>query len=216
MLLCALAPVKQATHRKSQSSKLNINVPAAGRGVLLEICSFSTHTSMQHRCLVVTAAWTRPGQLQCPSHCQQHHLSRKPALAHSSALRCSSAAQPSYNGDASEPRAAPRQPRNFVQKARNWIFGGPIDKQRLQELGLGAFISYGFVSNVTYGAVFVIGWASHVAATGVRIESRCRLVHAAQCGPLCMHGAGHSVLVPRDQHVPDMHALHTCAAASAV
>eukprot|EP01025_Chloroclados_australasicus_P052824 TRINITY_DN6172_c0_g1_i1.p2 TRINITY_DN6172_c0_g1~~TRINITY_DN6172_c0_g1_i1.p2 ORF type:complete len:224 (-),score=13.01 TRINITY_DN6172_c0_g1_i1:226-843(-) len=53
-----------------------------------------------------------------------------------------------------------------LQRVTRWIFGGPVDKEKLKSLGLGAFVAYGFVSNVTYGACFTIGWASHVAATG--------------------------------------------------
>ena len=35
------------------------------------------------------------------------------------------------------------KPDSRVKKLRNWIFGGPLDKDRLRALGLGAVISYG-------------------------------------------------------------------------
>ena len=42
-----------------------------------------------------------------------------------------------------------------------------MDKDRLQSLGMGAFLAYGFVSNVNYGVFFTIAWLSHVKRTGM-------------------------------------------------
>jgi hypothetical protein len=65
-------------------------------------------------------------------------------------LRCfsaSDAAMPDQGGQGDSAAADPAAPKNFVQKLRNWIFGGPIDKERLRSLGLGAIISYGCASH---------------------------------------------------------------------
>eukprot|EP00892_Ulva_mutabilis_P004695 jgi/Ulvmu1/2598/UM014_0049.1 len=71
-----------------------------------------------------------------------------------------------------------------MTKIGNWIFGGPLDKERIKSLGLGALLAYGFVSNVTYGACCTICWASHVAATGMTPFS------GGQFGPFLARAAG--------------------------
>lgn len=68
--------------------------------------------------------------------------------------------------DVTEPSGEDAAP-SFWTKARNAIFGGKLDKERIKALGLGAVLSYGFVSNTTYGACIVIAWVTHVKRTGL-------------------------------------------------
>lgn len=42
-----------------------------------------------------------------------------------------------------------------------------IDKSRLQNLGITAFVAYGFVSNVNFGVIFTVAWLTHVRQTGM-------------------------------------------------
>ncbi|CAD7698771.1 unnamed protein product [Ostreobium quekettii] len=48
------------------------------------------------------------------------------------------------------------------------VFGdAALDRQRLKDLGLGALLSYFFVSNTTNGTFVVIAWITHVKRTGL-------------------------------------------------
>lgn len=49
-------------------------------------------------------------------------------------------------------------------RVKQWF---AVDKRKLQDLGIGAFIAYGFVSNVNSGIMVVIAWLSHVKQTGM-------------------------------------------------
>lgn len=51
------------------------------------------------------------------------------------------------------------KPKPFLQKLKTWIFGGPLDKERIKSLGLGAFLAYGCASwpRCTRSAVYAIG-----------------------------------------------------------
>ena len=54
-------------------------------------------------------------------------------------------------------------PLSFWGRIRSWFH---IDKTRLQNLGIGAFLAYGFVSNVSQGICFTVAWLTHVKQTG--------------------------------------------------
>jgi hypothetical protein len=41
-----------------------------------------------------------------------------------------------------------------------------MDKERLASLGMGAFASYGAISNITYCTCLTIAWIAFVKATG--------------------------------------------------
>ncbi|KAG2491733.1 hypothetical protein HYH03_009896 [Edaphochlamys debaryana] len=49
---------------------------------------------------------------------------------------------------------------------KRFFLGDKLDKEKLAQLGMGAFASYGFISNVTYGVCLAIAWLSFVKATG--------------------------------------------------
>lgn len=53
---------------------------------------------------------------------------------------------------------------SFWGRVKGWF---KMDRKRLQDLGIGAFIAYSFVSNVNYGIFFTIAWMNHVKQTGM-------------------------------------------------
>lgn len=53
------------------------------------------------------------------------------------------------------------------RRFRNIFLGGNLDKARLKALGIGAFLSYGFVSNLSYGTCVAVAWITHVKRTGL-------------------------------------------------
>lgn len=52
----------------------------------------------------------------------------------------------------------------FMGRIRNWF---KMDKNKLQNLGVGAILSYGFISNVNSGICFTVAWLTHVKRTGM-------------------------------------------------
>lgn len=45
--------------------------------------------------------------------------------------------------------------------------GDGLDKERLKALGMGAFASYGFISNLNYGTCLGMAWLAFVKKYGV-------------------------------------------------
>ncbi|GLI60744.1 hypothetical protein VaNZ11_002972, partial [Volvox africanus] len=54
----------------------------------------------------------------------------------------------------------------LLGRIKSFFLGDKLDKDKLAQLGMGAFASYGFISNVTYGICLGIAWISFVKATG--------------------------------------------------
>lgn len=55
----------------------------------------------------------------------------------------------------------------LVSPATICIPGDGLDKERLKALGMGAFASYGFISNLNYGTALGISWLAFVKKYGV-------------------------------------------------
>lgn len=47
------------------------------------------------------------------------------------------------------------------------FLGGGLDKAKIKALGIGAVLSYGFISNVSYGACVAVAWITHVKRSGL-------------------------------------------------
>lgn len=45
--------------------------------------------------------------------------------------------------------------------------GDKLDKERIKALGMGAFASYGFISNLNYGSALGMAWLAFVKRYGV-------------------------------------------------
>lgn len=45
-------------------------------------------------------------------------------------------------------------------KVKRFFGGDKLDRKRLKALGVGALLSYGFVSNVTYGGGMAVAWCA--------------------------------------------------------
>ncbi|EFJ45124.1 hypothetical protein VOLCADRAFT_94642 [Volvox carteri f. nagariensis] len=54
----------------------------------------------------------------------------------------------------------------LLGRIKRFFLGDKLDKEKLAQLGMGAFASYGFISNVTYCTCLGIAWISFVRATG--------------------------------------------------
>jgi hypothetical protein len=50
-----------------------------------------------------------------------------------------------------------REP-SFGARLKRFFGGDKMDRERLKALGVGAVLSYGFVSNVTYGGGMAVSW----------------------------------------------------------
>ncbi|GMH33838.1 hypothetical protein BSKO_01672 [Bryopsis sp. KO-2023] len=61
---------------------------------------------------------------------------------------------------------APTKP-TLWRRFRNIFLGGNLDKEKIKALGIGAVLSYGFVSNLSYGICVVIAWITHVKRSGL-------------------------------------------------
>ncbi len=63
---------------------------------------------------------------------------------------------------------AQQQPQGVLQRLKAFVLGssGKLDKQRLAELGLGAFAAYGTISNVNAGVLITIAWLTIVKTQG--------------------------------------------------
>lgn len=48
-----------------------------------------------------------------------------------------------------------------------YLAGDGLDKDRLKALGMGAFASYGFISNLNYGTALGVAWLAFVKKYGV-------------------------------------------------
>lgn len=53
------------------------------------------------------------------------------------------------------------------KRFKNAFLGGGLDKAKIKALGIGAVLSYGFISNVSYGSCVAIAWITHVKRTGL-------------------------------------------------
>ena len=55
-----------------------------------------------------------------------------------------------------------------ILSTRDVLFvGGKLDKERLKALGMGAFASYGVISNLNYGTCLGVAWLAFVKQYGV-------------------------------------------------
>lgn len=63
--------------------------------------------------------------------------------ADSGAKTWSNGDRPKDTTEVAPPPSEDSKPKPFLQKLKTWIFGGPLDKERLKSLGLGAFLAYG-------------------------------------------------------------------------
>ncbi|GLC56408.1 hypothetical protein PLESTB_001101600 [Pleodorina starrii] len=89
-------------------------------------------------------------------------------------LTCSSsAASPSApGGDPAnsnlppDTSTSPNTSPGLLGRIKRFFLGDKLDKEKLAQLGMGAFASYGFISNVTYGICLGTAWISFVKATG--------------------------------------------------
>ena len=55
----------------------------------------------------------------------------------------------------------------LLRRAKRAFLGDGLDRERLKALGMGAFASYGFVSNLNYGTALGISWLAFVKKYGV-------------------------------------------------
>ncbi|GIL80961.1 hypothetical protein Vretimale_9331 [Volvox reticuliferus] len=83
---------------------------------------------------------------------------------------CSGATSPSASGEDSGGQITPtpgtsKSP-GLLGRIKHFFIGDKLTKDKLAQLGMGAFASYGFISNTTYGICLVIAWISFVKATG--------------------------------------------------
>lgn len=53
------------------------------------------------------------------------------------------------------------------QKIKHFFVGEKLDKERLKALGMGAFASYGVISNLNYGTALTMAWLAFVKLNGV-------------------------------------------------
>ncbi|GIL50687.1 hypothetical protein Vafri_6804 [Volvox africanus] len=90
--------------------------------------------------------------------------------ARGNVLMCSSSTpSPSPNqdsGDSTTPALGTSKNPGLLGRIKHFFLGDKLDKDKLAQLGMGAFASYGFISNVTYGTCMGISWISFVKATG--------------------------------------------------
>jgi hypothetical protein len=99
-----------------------------------------------------------------PRSCRQaRHVvhSASPALSGDDDASAAEPAEPS-----SAPDKAPEK-KGILQSIKKFFIGDKLDKERLAALGMGAFASYGTISNLTYGICMTTAWISFVRATGL-------------------------------------------------
>ncbi|PNH12176.1 hypothetical protein TSOC_000941 [Tetrabaena socialis] len=83
------------------------------------------------------------------------------------------APMPSSTGEgahsASDPTPAtpPTPSPGVLGRIKRFFLGDKMDKEKLAQLGMGAFASYGFLSNLTYGFCLGISWMAFIKAKGV-------------------------------------------------
>eukprot|EP00878_Enallax_costatus_P004200 GHUV01004430.1.p1 GENE.GHUV01004430.1~~GHUV01004430.1.p1 ORF type:complete len:219 (+),score=52.32 GHUV01004430.1:219-875(+) len=65
------------------------------------------------------------------------------------------------------PVGQPRQKKTILQHIKYFFVGVGLDKERLKALGMGAFASYGFISNLNYGTCLGMAWLAFVKKYGV-------------------------------------------------
>ncbi|KXZ42942.1 hypothetical protein GPECTOR_110g235 [Gonium pectorale] len=100
-------------------------------------------------------------------------LARQQAAANArgASLVCSSSSASSAAAAGGEPLeptppTSPPPPPGLLGRVKRFFLGDKLDKDKLAQLGMGAFASYGFISNVTYGICLGIAWLGFVKATG--------------------------------------------------
>ncbi|KAI8475692.1 MAG: hypothetical protein J3K34DRAFT_517126 [Monoraphidium minutum] len=59
------------------------------------------------------------------------------------------------------------QKRTLLQRVKRFFIGDGLDKERIKALGMGAFASYGFISNLNYGTALGMAWIAFVKRYGV-------------------------------------------------
>ncbi|WIA15561.1 hypothetical protein OEZ85_002191 [Tetradesmus obliquus] len=81
----------------------------------------------------------------------------------SSSSSSSSGAAPGAAGSSSEQKPK----RGFWGSVKYFFVGDGLDKERIKALGMGAFASYGFISNLNYGTALGAAWIAFVKKYGV-------------------------------------------------
>lgn len=66
-----------------------------------------------------------------------------------------------------EPADNDGRPPSAWQRVKRFFGGDKLDRKRIAALGVGAVLSYGFVSNVTYGGGMAIAWIAFVKQRGL-------------------------------------------------
>jgi len=114
-------------------------------------------------------------------HRKQSHgpVARNPAHRRYQTLPHASAGAADWDAQkpsSSDPTPAPTsdaaaavqpEPKGFWQKLKHVFLGGKLDKERLKALGMGAFASYGVISNLNYGTCLGVAWLAFVKQYGV-------------------------------------------------
>ncbi|GBF94267.1 hypothetical protein Rsub_06537 [Raphidocelis subcapitata] len=94
----------------------------------------------------------------------------RPALR-SATLRRSTPAAPRAAADGGGSAAAiPPEPQKQLTvwgRVKRFFVGDGLDKERLKALGMGAFASYGFISNLNYGTALTVSWLAFKKKFGV-------------------------------------------------
>eukprot|EP00798_Chlamydomonas_sp_ICE-L_P024893 gene24893-10558_t len=75
------------------------------------------------------------------------------------------AAMPSGEGAPDIPASAEKK--SIGTRIKQFFIGDPSEKNKLAAIGMAAFLSYGFVSNVTYGVCLSVSWHSFMKVKGV-------------------------------------------------
>lgn len=64
-------------------------------------------------------------------------------------------------------------------KLKRFFGGDKLDRERLKALGVGAVLSYGVVSNVTYGGGMAVAWCGSPTCKHVQSGGTCKCTEAA-------------------------------------
>eukprot|EP00879_Flechtneria_rotunda_P014467 GHRR01015117.1.p1 GENE.GHRR01015117.1~~GHRR01015117.1.p1 ORF type:complete len:235 (+),score=74.77 GHRR01015117.1:484-1188(+) len=126
-----------------------------------------------YRCTVPVSERCQPAllrQISCkqPSRHIQTHVSSSAAGLPPNADPTARPVGVPETPAAADSAAATTQPkRNLWQKMKYFFVGDKLDKERLKALGMGAFASYGFISNLNYGTALGISWLAFVKKYGV-------------------------------------------------
>lgn len=83
-------------------------------------------------------------------------------------------------GKASDSASPPEdKQQGWLQKARDWVFGGPLDKEKLKSLGLGAIIAYGCALTASVGSHLRVSLLTFAGVFAHMCELLCSRAHAS-------------------------------------